>query len=387
MNLQKEFRLLVLPVFRGLPIILLVMAISFFVVNHFLTYMQPVYQASAAIKLDNRDLGLQNFEIFENGDDKPTFTNNFLTEVELFQSSGLIRRAFDSLDFEISYYRIGDIKTTELFKEIPFEIDYEAMEQQAYDRPFYLTYAGDDRFYFSTVPGQEGKEIICGKKYSSTRAQLSFALNKNEDLIIRKPTTLKPGDQFSFKINSVEGLMAEVNDNNLFVKPIDKEVYIVKVYYKHEVAEKAALFVNALLNAYLAEDQEIKNQRAETTLNFIDNEIEGVEKKLYRAEKSLSRFRKKYGVINTTQETEAMLRRFNEYNKEKLHYDIQEVELKNVYDFLSKDYSLSGFSPDFRALDDEVMQNTYVTMKNLELERMGLLAKLLCTKHRSTDGR
>ena len=36
---------------------------------------------------------------------------------------------------------------------------------------------------------------------------------------------------------------------------------------------------------------------------------------------------------------------------------------------------MSGFSPDFRALNDEVMKNTYVTLKNLELERMGLLAK------------
>jgi len=374
MNLQKEFRTLILPVFRGLPFIVLIMAVAFFIANHFLAYAKPMYQASAAIKLDNRDLGLQNFEIFENGK-SPAFTNNFLTEVELFHSTNLIRKAFDSLNFDLSFFRMGKMKTTELYREIPFEIDYEVLGDKAYDRPFYLTYAGEDQFYFSTIEDRQGKKISCGKKYSSARAQISFELNKNKTLLAAKPHVLNLGDKFSFQINSTEKLMEGVDKNNLFVKPIDKEIYIVKVYYQHEIAEKAALFVNALIDAYLAEDREVKNKRAQTTLDFIDDEIATVEKELYRAEKALARFRKKYGVINTTQETDAMLRQFNEYTKEKLHYDIQEVELRNVFDFLSSDRSLSGFSPDFRALNDEVMQNTYVTMKNLELERMGLLSK------------
>ena len=374
MNLQKEFRTLILPVFRGLPFIILIMVIAFFIADHFLAYARPMYQASAAIKLDNRDLGLQNFEIFENGK-SPAFTNNFLTEVELFHSTNLIRKAFDDLGFNLSFFRIGQMKTTELYNEVPFEIDYEVLGDMAYDRSFYLTYEGDDKFFFSTIEDRPGKEITCGKKYSSTRAQISFVLKKNETLLAAKPYVLNPGDKFSFQINSTEKLMEGVDKNNLFVKPIDKEIYIVKVYYQHEIAEKAAMFVNALIDAYLAEDREVKNKRAQTTLDFINDEIAAVEKELYRAEKALARFRKKHGVINTTQETDAMLRQFNEYTKEKLHYDIQEVELRNVFDFLSSDRSLSGFSPDFRALNDEVMQNTYVTMKNLELERMGLLAK------------
>lgn len=375
MNLQKEFRTLVLPIIRGLPFIVVLVVVAILLGKRAVKYSQVLYQASASIKLDNRDFGVQNFDLLNNGSGKPSFGNNFLTEVEVFKSKDILKKTFEKLNFDVSYFRRGKVKTMELYDNVPFVLDYTILDEKGQDKMYFLTYLGRDSFQISLQEkGGEHWQILEGDSLTIP-GQITCSFRKNEVYLAANPSALMPGDCFAFRLNSIKGLMGGINGNNLFIKPLDKEIFVVKVYYQHEIPEKAALFVNALIDTYIEEDKTTKDQQAIGTLGFIDKELEEVEKRLLRTEMELASFRKAENIVNPTQETDAMLKEFSTLNQQRLSFDIQEVELRNVYDFLTTDQSLAGFSPDFKALNDEVLKSTYMNTKAMELERTELLSK------------
>lgn len=366
----------VVPVIKGLPFLVLVTCSAFFIANRIIGYMPEQYQATAIVKFDDQDDRLTDFVLFSDDTPKDVKTSNFLTEVELFKSKYLQRKALEKLDFDVSYFRIGQVRETELHAERPFTIDYQVFDESFRDRRFYLEFWGKNRFRIYGDPARKEllKSVSFGKKYTDPKA-LSITIIPNDSLLKAKPSILRPGDVFAFEFNSLERMLSEVNADRLYVKPVDKDVHIIKIYYKHRVPEKAAYFVNALANAYLEIDQENRIQKASRTLEFINGEIERIKVELIASEKQLSVFRRMEGLIDIKQETDALLKQINNFDFQKMNLDLKEIELKNLYEYLTSRQSLSDFSPDFETINDDVLMHTYLKLKNLELERTDLLTK------------
>ncbi len=375
MNIQKEFKLLVLPVLKGLPLLVTIVALAYFFAVYSIRYMVPVYEADASIKLDNREHVGGDYSLIEEKKNNVS-GSNFLTEVEVFKSSALHKKAFQQLPFDLTYHRIGKVKAIELFNDCPFIIDYKILDSTALDQTIFLTYKGNGRFriFKDKASSQYLRTIKFNQNYTDSTT-VSFRIRQNKNILKDKPKSLKPGDHFSFTINSLENLADEINAQNFFVRPVDKDVFVVKLHYKHEVPEKSALFLNRLIDVYIERDQENKFEKAAKNLGFIDRELERVRDQLIRSEKEMADFRKKNGIVNPQQETEAMLRQLNEYDMNEVAIGLKEIELQNIYNYLSADNKISGFSPDFEMIKDEVFENTFVDLKRLELQKTETLKK------------
>ena len=108
MNLFKEFKLFILPAFKGLPLIVTMMVLGYLGASYALKYITPEYEVGAKIKLDNREHGVKEYELFE---EKKSSSkgSNFLTEVEVFKTKSLQEKAFERLDaggFTTEYFKI-----------------------------------------------------------------------------------------------------------------------------------------------------------------------------------------------------------------------------------------------------------------------------------------
>ena len=375
MNIQKEFKLLVLPVIKGLPLLAAIVALAYFFAVYSISYMVPTYEASASVKLDNREHIGGDYSLVDEQKNSVS-GSNFLTEVEFFKSSALHKKALQKLPFDLTYHRIGNVKKIELFGDCPFIIDYKILDSVALDQPLYLTYKGKGRFrIFKDIAQRDYLKTIKFNQSYTDSTTLSFRIRQNKEVLKQKPKSLRPGDHFSFTINSLEKLAESVNHQNFFVRPIDKEVFVVKLHYKHEVPEKSALFLNTLIDVFIEKDQENKFEKAAKNLDFIDRELARVRDELIRSEKEMANFRQKYGIVNPQQETEAMLRQLNEYDMSEVSIGLKELELQNIFNYLNSDKAISGFSPDFEMIKDEVFENTFVDLKRLELQKTKTLEK------------
>ena len=88
----------------------------------------------------------------------------------------------------------------------------------------------------------------------------------NETFLAKKPQALAIGDHFVFSLRSLEKLTASVNADNLFIKSVDKEISILKIYFEHGLPEKARDFVNTLFEVYIREGRERQIAHVDRTL-------------------------------------------------------------------------------------------------------------------------
>ena len=369
MNLVKEFKLFILPVFKGLPLIVTMMVLGYLAASYALQYMTPEYEVGAKIKLDNRAHGAKDFELF-NKEKSDTKGSNFLTEVEVFKTKTLQRKALNKLDFDVSYYRVTEIRNIEMYKESPFLIDYLILDSSAYDQDIYLKYVGNGkfRFYHDSNHSSYSHSLKINKAYTDSTT-ISYRIRRNDKYLKKNPQSLQVGDAFFFRINNIGTLAKAIDNSNFFCSPVDKDVFIVKLHYKHEHPQKAVDFLNTLLDTYIETDGERKARKANKILQFIDMELDSLGDEMQVAGLRLSKYRKSNNIINADQETEAILRQLNQFDMSKLNLDLKEIELKNVYEFLKSDKDLSGFSPDFEMVKDDVFQHTFMDLKKLEIKK------------------
>jgi capsular exopolysaccharide synthesis family protein len=378
MNLNKEFRTLVVPIIKGSPILIGILIIAIFIARRVVNYSVPIYQTDASVKIDNRDYGVGNFFLFnEEGGPKQSLSSAFLTEVELFKTRSIKENTFAKLDFDVSYFRVGKIVTSEIYVDRPFSIDYQILDEDIYEKDIFVEYLGNEKFVINKTETNKGKKLSFGAPYQDKR--FKFSLKRNEEFWLNKSEAIKEGDRFSFKIHSLDYLVKSANSENLFIKPIDKEITIIKVYCKHEVPEKAALFCNTFIDTYIDEAKNLKNTETAKTLDFIDVEINRIENKLKDAEGNLTLYKQSQNLVNMNQETDATLKELTALDLRLVDFELQEVELNDVSQVLLRKNDISSFSPNFKTVNDKVFEDAFIKLKSFELERSDLLQEYTAT--------
>ncbi len=376
MNFKKEYNLLIAPLVKSSPIIIGLMVLAFLGMRRAITYMTPEYRAVGAIKINNLNYSQATFGIF--GEEKnavPKQNESFLTEVEVFKSKDLIKKTLANLDWELSIYRVGKLRLVELQDECPVVIDYQGVAPAEYGKLHYFDYLGNDRFRLRKggEADSTGIEVALGEVV--TLPEMAFTINKREEVLAKKPNCLNPGDRFAFKLNSIEALANEYASDKLFVKPVEKEISIVKIYFNHELPEKAQAFVNELMNTYINEGQQSKEIQADSTLAYLDQQLADVAAKLKAAEGALSGYRSGNQVVNLNLEVDATLKELTQLDLRRIDLDMKYAEMERLQTPLFTGRKLDEFSPNFEALQDPIFKETYLKGQLYEAQRKDLLQK------------
>ena len=375
--MKKEFKTLVLPVLKGLPIIILLIIAALSLAARAVIYMVPEYQSTSSIRIDGRNINLSELALFEEeGRTKGVAQVDLLTEIEVFKSKKLKELTFKKLNFHIDYFRVGKVKTKELYKESPIKVEYEILSEKAYDKLFYLKFE-NEKWLWST----HAEEFMLSNSFSFGDTvnlnTVNIILKKDEKVLLERPHGLRANDVFAFRVNSINGLVKSVNSSNYFVRSVDKEINIINLYFQHEVPEKASLFLNTLMAAYIENCKQVHKDEADKTLAFIDGRLKEVKKKLKNSEGQLVKYKTQKNIINIKQETDATLKEMMQLEFQKVNYDLQEAELKKTYEYLLSGNDLRDFAPNFDALKDPLFKEAFLKAQNYEMERNDLLLKYM----------
>lgn len=116
----KDILRLLKPAWRGLPFILACLVGAFWLANRSLRYSTQIYQSVANLRLDDKG-GFTNNNLYKDFD---VFSSakNLETETQTLKSSLLLQKAVEKLDFRTSYFRVGKIRTSEMYNASPFRV-------------------------------------------------------------------------------------------------------------------------------------------------------------------------------------------------------------------------------------------------------------------------
>ncbi|MEL1253539.1 GNVR domain-containing protein [Flavobacterium sp. DGU38] len=357
------------PFFRGLPIIILAVVISILAAKKYLNYVTPMYESTAKLKLADVQEGVPSANLFKDFDVFAS-ANKIATEIEVLKSSLLIEKAIDELPFDKEIYRKGSMRSVELFRNSPILIEGTFSSEEALDKKYGLDVISNKEFIFFYPNSKKGIKGSFGKLFTIKGGTVLIHLNEP---FIKSKKDLKIIDFYEFEFLSKQKLMDKIN-KNLDIVSVDKDVPVIRINLKSNVPEKAALFVNKLAEVYVKDYIESKFRAADTTVDFLKEEINSSNKKLAASENNIRNFKDKEHIINIPQETETDLRKIAQLKIEKANLKMSLDAIKDLNKYIAnRKGNFLDLAPNFEAFTDLLSTEMVKNMKNLQAEKKDLL--------------
>lgn len=357
------------PYLRGLPIIILSMIAGLLLAKKYLAYTTPMYESTTKIKLADLKEGVTGNNLFKDLDVFSS-TNKIAMEIEVLKSQVLIEKALIGLDFEEELSRIGKVKTLEIFNDKPFFHQMTVHHESVYNQNWVVEVTDNFNYNIHIESSDKVYEGVFGDTLDID-GKASLLLLKNEKLLLEKPN-LNLIDQYKFVKYSKSKIVEKVL-SNLDVVSIDKDVAVLKIIFKSNVPEKAALFTNALAKSYIEDYIEEKFKTADVTADFLDKQIDKVFRELSNAEMQIQNYRVDNDIINIRQETETDLRQISQMRIQKTNVkmSLDAISELNSYIQKGKDNFLD-LAPNFEAFTDLLSTEMIKKIKALQSEKTDL---------------
>ena len=365
--MEESLRILK-PYLRGLPLIVIAMVIGYLVMSQYLQYVTPKYESVSRLRLADIEEGVPNSNLFKDFDVFVT-TNKIAAEIEVIKSQILIDKALNHLDFDVEMYRVGKMRTTELYDDSPFIVEFLSLDDRLYDRTFNLKIRDKDSFTLTDPHGAEFKAAF-GDTLSSDDADLIVSLNK---ALFNSRNNVDLFDDYQFKKLSRSELISQIK-RDLTVMPVDRDVAVIRLIFASPHPTKAARFPDVLAQAYIEDYISNKSEAARVTMNFLDEQVSEVSRKLSQIERDIEAYRNQENITNIRQESETILREVSQMRIQQTNL-LMSLEAINELNSYIKDgaENFEMLAPNFEAFTDLLSTELIKKVKELRAEKRDLL--------------
>lgn len=256
-----------------------------YVVSYYkIRYSVPTYKTygKALLKDEYSSWGQ---EYFIKGMELVSARSRISNEVGLISSYNMMRKVLDDLDFDVFYYDVGDIKTTELYKKSPFLVELDTNNQQIYRAHYFLKVENSNKFSIS-----RDKEFTTKQTYSFNKdinlngVKLRLKLTENYN------ASKSANKLYSFTINDLNSL-AKVYQGSINLETVPMESSILQFSLVGPTIKKEIDFINALMAEYIRNGLEESSLIATNTIEFVDDQLKMVAGDLNADEKKLEDFK------------------------------------------------------------------------------------------------
>lgn len=208
---------------------------------------------------------------------------DLVSDIELLQSYQLVRKAIEKLDFNISYYKQGLIYDQEIYRSSPFKVVAEH-SSALHIFPVYIEILSPEKYKLTIDRPELIVDYIIdfGEQFTKHGLNLKLVWNEEYDLPIAK------GETFYFIGHSTDQL-TERYQNKLTVERVDQGSNMVMISTVGEVRAKETAFLDTLIKTYENHHLERINKNADLSINFIDQQLNILNKRGLKYENELQK--------------------------------------------------------------------------------------------------
>lgn len=292
-------------------------------------YSEQVYTVSSTllIKDDQMGGGISGTDAFIPGGEFFKSRQNLKNEMGILKSFTLNKRVIDSLpEFHIIYVAIGrrNIVENRQYENTPFIVIPETGNSQPPGKLF-IKISSENVYEIQTSENSEKKDMKFGDLFDENG--FSFRILK------RNPDSFGYNKDLSNKYyfwfaNLVE--LANQYRSNLSITPIEEDASLVYLSLSGPVSKQEADYLNMLMELYIKQGLEFKNETAEKTIEFINGQLGIISDSLTTAEKNLEYFRFQNKLVDISREGVLIQTKLEKYESEKTDLALQ----RKYFDYL-----------------------------------------------------
>lgn len=334
--------------------IIALFAIIFTLVSIFFAYTTPsVYSTFATIELQEETNKYSTEDAL-----KQAFSGgsvNVQNQIEIMKSKSLADKAIKNMNLDIRYFTLKNYRVYEYYKNSPFIVENKVLEDTMYGREFTLTPIDESSFRLEIKPiskfSKRGILAILGVQPLEENELITYDKihRYDEDIVsewftlnIKRISTLE-NEEYSFSFIH-PSIASDIYYFALDVTQVSELSSILKVSIQDGVSLRAKDLLNNLFKAYLEQELDRKTEVANLSLDFIDNQLEEINKKLKVSESDLESYKESNDVITLSEKAKTVSAQLVEYESKIQEIAVEENILNNLLQYISNNQNLSGLT-------------------------------------------
>ena len=291
---QIDIRALLMRVVYNWPLVLACLLVAFGSAWLYLRVTPKIYQGETTLLVkDPKSKGLDAQALI--GLDMISGSSTVDNEQQVLHSTTLTYQAIRRLPWRVSVSSVGRLHSSPVYDAAPFVVIPDTLHVQRVHQRFDVVYKGDGLWNIST----EGhgslydyrKDEYGGFGKPADMQDGSYKDNHRFGDTINGPGfrfLFAPGEHYLdasegahyfFTMNSLQSFGKKMNDA-ITIEPASKTSTVLKMSMKNEHPRQLADFLNALAAEYLAYGLNKKNEVALRTIEFIDEQLDGITSQL-----------------------------------------------------------------------------------------------------------
>jgi len=298
-------------------------------------WSEKIYTVSSTLLISDDKLGggSSDLNIFP-GANVFQSSQNLNNELGILKSFSLNHRVMQELpDFHIIYVSVGKrgIAESRMYKNSPFKVIYDNLENQRIGAVLSVTILSSERYKLE-IDGKNNfsKELAFGENFNEMGFNFSIFLSKTSGFKYDE----KDSNRYYFYFAGTTGLANQYR-SKLSIVPVAEEATLVTLSTSGYVAQQEADYLNKLMEVYLQQGLEFKNQTAERTIAFIDEQVGSISDSLRKAESSLENFRLSNRLIDLSREGSIIQNKLQTYENERSSLILQNKYYGYLQDYIN----------------------------------------------------
>lgn len=354
---NMSFRDLFYKYVRFLPLFVLSVALTLFAAYVYLRYTVPQYKVGGSMIIKSEQPGSGRGQGFED-----QFINdraqNIQSEIEILKSKPLMARVVDSLHLQFSYYAIGKIKTVNVYRTRPFNVNVVSITDSGRSFALKIKFISEKEFRIN------GSTQVY--KFGDT-----YKNNNGTFIITGFPNTPASGE-YKVVWSSTKSAAAAYA-GALLVTPKTPGTGILNISMVTYNSELGADIINSLMNEYALYTIEQKREESDKTLSFISSRLDVTSDQLDSVQKAVIDFRNRHNLIDGTVQTAQSFNNISEFDKIINEQRTRLTQVETITDYLKDKNTAYSKVPLTLGLDDPEFVNLVDEYNKAQMERQQLL--------------
>ncbi|MBO6075058.1 MAG: polysaccharide biosynthesis tyrosine autokinase [Paludibacteraceae bacterium] len=296
--------------------------------------------------------------------------SNVNNQVLTLRSYDLIGRAIDSLPFlDVEYITMGRFKTRNLYHNTPFTIETTQINERAYSILFRLDIQEDGLLTVSIDDDESENPMRVETHYGEFFETPYFA-----GYILPTQFLASKGRMF-FRFRSRESLITEFM-NRMQLNFLQQSSTVLCIGLTSETPERDCEFINKLSDIFLLQNLERKNEQAENSIRFINEQLVVLQRSLETSEGEMTAFRQENRFVDVGSYASQLMSMISGYDQQVLQLRLKETYLDYLDNYLHESIEQGTvIAPASLGLNEQMLMGLVTQLNELQIQRGELTEK------------
>ena len=293
---------------------------------------------------------------------------NVNNQMIMLGSYDLMSRVVDSLPFlNVEYITQGRFKTRQLYRQTPIIVEFTRLDPRAYGILYQVNFENDGTLRIAST--DEDTPLDLRAHYGEAISCPLF------DITIWPTELMVNSGKIYFRFRTHESLVDEFM-SRLQLSFVTEGSTVLALSLTSETPQRDCEFIDELAKIYLLQNLEQKNEVAENSIRFINEQLKTLQSSLQVSEGAMTDFRQENKFVDVNSYAGQLMGRIAAYDQQSMELRLRETYfdylIKYIHENIDKD---AVIAPTTMGVNEPMLTGLVQQLNDLRIQRGELTEK------------